>query len=532
MRPLISLLALSGATILATPVLHAAPVSDWPSYNRTVTSERFSPLTHITPANAARMKVVCSYDSGESTAFQSGLVQVDGALFATTEHDTFSINPDTCKQNWRVHEAFKDGYLGSQRGVAIEGGRVFRGATNGNVYAYDQKTGARLWNTEIGDFAKGETVPASPIVWNGLVFIGNAGGDNRGVKGRMYALDAATGKIVWEYYLVPKSAGDRERGPQGKGNAPASTWVNAKGVEITGGATWTSYSLDPKSGELYVPGGNPAPDFAKGLRKGANLYAGSVVVLDAKTGDYKRHFSIVPEDFHDYDVSAAPALFTSKNGTDVMALTPKDGFIYAFDRATNKRLYRLPVTTQFNTSARLSPKGTRFCPGTQGGAEWNGPAYDARHDAVITGQVDWCSTVMVDDDDKIKSVSKAQSWSGADGGFGKNDPQSKWAGWITSVDALTGKQLWRFKTPHPIIGGVTPTAGDVTFAGDMGGNFYVIDSGSGKTLWKTDLHGAVAGGVITFDTGAGQKVAVSTGMQSKIWPTPKATAQIQVLAVE
>jgi PQQ-dependent dehydrogenase (methanol/ethanol family) len=532
MRKLLTLFGVTTAA-LAAPALHAATPSDWSSYNRTITSERFSPLAAITAANAAKLKVVCTYDTGELTAFQSGLVQVDGALFATTEHDTFSINPDTCKVNWRVHEDFPNSYLGAQRGVAIENGRVFRGAANGNVYAYDQKTGASLWHTQIADQPKGETVPASPIVWNGLVFIGNAGGDNRGVKGRMYALDAATGKIVWEYYLVPKTAGDKERGPQGAGAAPASTWNNASGVEVTGGATWTSYSLDPVSGELYVPGGNPAPDFAKGLRKGANLYAGSVVVLDAKTGAYKRHFSIVPEDFHDYDVSAAPALFKSKNGTDVMALTPKDGFIYAYDRATNKRLYRLPMTTQFNTAAPMSPKGTRFCPGTQGGAEWNGPAYDVGHDALITGQVDWCSTVHFDDDDKIKSVSKAQPWTGSSkDGFGKSDPQSKWAGWLTSIDAMSGKQRWKFKAPNPIIGGVTPTAGNVVFFGDMGGNFFVLDSANGKTLWKADLGGAVGGGVITYDTGAGQKVAVSTGLQSKIWPTPKATARIQVLAVD
>lgn len=531
MRYLVSLLAASGA-ICAAPLTHAAAPSDWPSYNRTLHSDRFSPLAQITAANAARLKVVCSYDTGESTAFQSGLVQVDGALYATTEHNTYSIDPDTCKLNWKMHEDFKDGYLGSQRGVAIEGGRVFRGATDGNVYAYDQKTGARLWHTNIGDQAKGETVPASPIVWNGLVFIGNAGGDNRGVKGRMYALDAATGKIVWEYYLVPKSAGDKERGPQAQGSPSDASWRNAPGVEITGGATWTTYSLDPASGELYVPGGNPAPDFARGLRKGDNQYAGSVVVLDAKTGAYKRHFSIVPEDFHDYDVSSAPALFTSKNGSELMALTPKDGFLYAYDRKTNKRLYKLPMTTQFNTTAKLSPKGTRFCPGTQGGSEWNGPAYDGSHDAIITGQVDWCSTVNVDDDDTVKSVAAAQSWSGAGGGFGKNDPQSKWAGWLTSSDALSGKQRWKFKTPAPIIGGVTPTAGGVVFAGDMAGNFYALDSASGTILFKQDLKGAVGGGVITFDTGAGQKVAVSTGMQSKIWPTPKATAQIQVLAAQ
>jgi glucose dehydrogenase len=146
MRPFIVFLGTS-ALALGAPALHAAPGGDWPSYNRTVDSARFSPLDGIKPANAGAMKVVCTFDTGESTGFQSGLVQVDGALFATTEHDTFSIDPDTCKLNWRMHEEFKSSYLRAQRGVAIENGRVFRGGSDGNVYAYDEKTGARLWHT-------------------------------------------------------------------------------------------------------------------------------------------------------------------------------------------------------------------------------------------------------------------------------------------------------------------------------------------------------------------------------------------------
>lgn len=512
-------------------IANAKSPEEWPSYNRTLTSERFSPLTSIDAATAGKLKVACTYDTGETTGFQSGLVVVDGALFATSEHDTISIDPNTCKQNWRAHEAFPDSWLGAQRGAAVADGRVFRGARNGHVFAYDEKTGKRLWDTTIADVDKGESTPASPIAWQGLVFIGTAGGDNRGVKGRMYALDAATGKIVWEFYLVPKAPGDIERGPQAAGAAPASTWKNAKGVEVTGGGTWTSYSLDPTTNELYVPGGNPAPDFAKELRKGANLYAGSIVVLDARTGAYKRHFSIVPEDFHDYDVSSAPALFTSKNGTRVMALTPKDGFIYAFNRTSGRRLYRLPVTTQYNTTARMSPAGVRFCPGTQGGSEWNGPAYDPSHDALITGQVDWCFTVHMNADDAAtKSVAEAQPWTGSSDGFGVGDPQSKWAGWLTSIDAVSGKQRWRFRAPNPIIAGVTPTAGNVVFFGDMGGNFFALNSGTGAKLGQWDLGGAVSGGVITYDTGRGQKVAVTTGMTSKIWPTPKTTAKIVVLA--
>src|ERR1700732_4114569 len=289
---------LAVAALLSCPAWVHAAYKNWPGYNNTLTSERYSTLDTVDSKNAAGLKVLCSFDTGEQISFQSGLVEVDGALFATTEHDTFSIDANTCKQNWRTHEEFASGVLKVNRGLAWLDDRVFRGTAGGRIIAYAAKNGKPLWSTTIADPAKGESVPASPIAWNGLVFIGNAGGDNKGVKGRMYALDAKTGHIVWEFYMVPKAPGDAARGPEAPGAASnfATSWKNAKGIPITGGATWTSYSLDPVKGLLYVPGGNPAPDFAKAPRQGANLLASSIVVLDAKTGAYQRHFQLVTRD--------------------------------------------------------------------------------------------------------------------------------------------------------------------------------------------------------------------------------------------
>ena len=245
----------------------------WPSYNKTLASDRFSSLNEINRENADRLKVLCTYDTHQYTGFNSGLLMVDGALLFATEHDTYSIDPITCREKWHKHESYAPATPQPvNRGVAYLDGRVFRGTQDGRVLAYDFKTGERLWETAIADPSKSESAPAAPIAWNDLVFIGNAGGDFKGVKGRMYALDAATGRIVWEFYLVPKQPGDPTRGPQGVSPLDTSSWDVAGDSPISGGATWTSYTLDPTTGLLYVPGGNPAPDFAATLRGGANLY--------------------------------------------------------------------------------------------------------------------------------------------------------------------------------------------------------------------------------------------------------------------
>jgi glucose dehydrogenase len=347
----------------------------------------------------------------------------------------------------------------------------------------------------------------------------------------MYALDAATGRVLWEFYLVPKLPGDLSFGPTAAGQegAPGNSWENDPQFPISGGGTWTSFSLDPKSGLLYVPVGNPSPDFVNEFRKGPNLYTGSVVVLDARTGRYRRHFQLVVQDFHDWDVSGAPALFHDSAGHDLMAVAPKDGYLHAIDLSTGKKRFQIPVTTHENDKAPLTPEGLHFCPGTQGGAEWNGPAYNPQNNTLVVGEVDRCMTVRIDSKQAVQSVPVAAAWTGSSrDGFGVPD-DSKWAGWVTAVDVNTGKPKWQFKAPFPILGGVTPTAGHIVFVGDMGGNLYVLDADSGSKLWSSDLGGAIAGGVISYDTGAGQRVAVAAGMTSPIWPTAKVTAKVVIL---
>ena len=347
------------------------------------------------------------------TAFESGLIMVDNALIGTTEFDIFSLDPATCAENWRTHEDYPPALLPANRGAAYLDGMLFRGTQDGRVLAYDFKTGKRLWETTIADAKQGETVPSAPIAWDGLVFVGNAGGDFKGAKGHMYALDAKTGKIVWEFFLVPKAEGDIVRGPLGASPLDASTWKNAPGIPISGGGTWTSYTLDPETGLLYVPGGNPAPDFANGVREGDNLFTDSVVVLDARTGDYKNHFKLVPKDWHDWDVSNPPILIQTMGGKKLMAVAPKDGHLYGFDLADNKLLYRVPVTRIENVAEAFAPGTESISVPARSGAR-NGTARPTirRTNLIFIGEVEWCDTVRLQTSEELRSVPLGQPWAG------------------------------------------------------------------------------------------------------------------------
>jgi alcohol dehydrogenase (cytochrome c) len=511
---------------------------DWPSYNKTLTSERFSPLNQINTLNASKLKVFCTYDTGQYTGFNSGLLEVNGTLIFTTQFDIFSIDLETCRQNWRTHEDYHPATPQPvSRGAAYLDGLLFRGSGDGRVLAYDFKTGKRVWETTIANAKIGETTPAAPIAWNGLVFIGNAGGDIKGVKGRMYALDAKTGKIVWEYYLVPKTEGDIARGPLGAPAPGASTWKNAPGIPITGGATWTSYTLDPTTGLLYIPGGNPGPDFADSVREGENLYAGSVVVLDAKTGNYRNHFKLVPKDWHDWDVSNTPALIHTQGGKRLLTVAPKNGYLYGIDLGSNTTLYRTAVTKIENADAPFEAgKPVHFCPGSIGGAEWNGAAYDPPTNLIFIGEVEWCTTVTLQPKRSLEESPVGKPWSGEASWnpydvWGKADAFGNWAGWVYAVDADTGAWKWRLKSNYPIQSGITPTAGGIAFFGDMGGNFYVLDVANGQKLWGQKIGAAVGGGVITYRANGSQKIAVATGLTEILWPTEITTAKVSILGL-
>jgi alcohol dehydrogenase (cytochrome c) len=526
----------------AAPAFAPSPsptTTDWPSYNKTLTSERFSDLSQINIKNAAQLKVLCTYDTWRLTSFETGLIMVEGALIGTTEFDIFSIDPSTCAENWRTHEEYPAYILPTNRGAAYLDGMLFRGTQDGRVLAYDFKTGKRIWEATIGDAKKGEDVPAAPIAWNGLVFVGNAGGDFKGGKGRMYALDAKTGKIVWEFYLVPKVEGDVALGPEGTSPLDTSTWKNIPGAPISGGGTWTSATLDPTAGLLYVPVGNPAPDFDNSVRQGDNLFAGSVVVLDARTGAYKNHFQLVPKDWHDWDVSNPPALIKTAGGKSLMAVSPKDGHLYGFDLSDNKLLYRTPVTKIENVEEPFAvDKDVHFCPGAAGGEEWNSPAYDRLTNLILTPDIEWCSTVRLQTREEIAAAPLGQPWTGERslnpfdefGEFTRAD--RVWAGWLYATDADTGVWKWRLQSNYPIFGAVTPTAGGLVFFGDMGGNFYALDAATGEKLWGQKIGGAIAGGVITYAVNGAQRIAVATGYVSPAAPVEIRRAKIAILGVE
>ncbi len=518
----------------STPAPAAA--GDWPTYNGPLAGDRYSPLAQITRANVGQVRRVCAFDAPDSVSFQSGIVAVGGTLYFTVFKDTYAVDGATCQQKWKQTRSEPDTFLKVNRGLGYSDGKLFRGTGDAHVLALDAATGKVLWDVPIGDPKKGESAPLAPIAWNGLVFAGNAGGDNFDVRGRVYALDANTGRTVWMFETVSTS------GPTLK------TWPKASAQNPPGGgATWTTYALDERNGILYVPAGQPAPDFIEALHPGENLYTNSLLALEAKTGKLIAYVQPYHGDFHDWDLAAGPALLTTRGGRSLVAAGSKDGHIYGIERSAvaaraaatpdGKALavrYKALVTTRENAEAPLtSDKMTRFCPGSQGGIEWNGPGHHRELGLLYANAIHWCTSVKLKPVEQMKGA-HGQAWSGMDdpqAAFGIFDPVERWNGFVTAVDAENGRVRWQVKTPKPMVAAITPTAGGLVFTGDLDGQVLAYDAESGKLLWKDGTGKAIGGGVISFSAGGKQYVAAAAGMNSGIWPVKGGPASVYVYAL-
>jgi alcohol dehydrogenase (cytochrome c) len=469
----------------------------WAMYNMGYDGVRSSPLADITEKNVATLRPVCRVKLGEEGTLQAGPVVVGETLFVTTAHSTAALNATTCQPIWRfVDPAKKVDVNPVNRGVAYLDGRLFRGTPDGRLVALRSNSGQVLWNVKVGDPSIGEFTSSAPIAWHGLVYMGIAGGD-WGIRGRVMAFDAATGREKWRFWTV---AMGNERG--------AETWHIPETAKHGGGAMWTSYTLDPRTSELFVPTGNPAPDFNPTSRPGDNLFTNSVVVLDATSGALRWWYQVSPNDGFDYDLGAAPVLYSGRSGDPRVLLASKDGNIYALDRHSHQLKFKTPITTISKEGPLPTAAGVHACPGPLGGVEWNGPAFDASTHTFYVGSVDWCGNFFLG---PPKYTAGSLYWATNVVPIAEDTAR----GWLTSVDAENGAIRWKFRAPAPIVAGVTHTAGGLVFTGDLHGNFYAFDAATGRVLYEANLGGAIAGGVITYSVNGRQYVVAPAGNISR-----------------
>jgi alcohol dehydrogenase (cytochrome c) len=479
----------------------AAESTDWLLHAHDYSGTRFSPLTQLTPANASRLAPACLFQVGERDSFQTVPLVHRGTIFLTTSWSTIAIDARDCRVKWR--SAWPAPFdLGRSRGAAIKDGRLVRGTPDGFLVALSTETGARLWARRVATLAAGEIFTMAPIIYDDLVIIG-PGVSEFNVKGWVGAFKLSDGSPVWRFNTIPQP-----------GEPGFETWHNPSNIPMGGGGVWTSFALDPATGDLFVAVANPAPDLPAQHRLGDNLYTNAVVVLDVRTGKRRWHRSLVPNDSHDWDLTHAMPLFTVNiNGIErrIVTTAGKDGVLRALDRTTREFLYETPVTTRENAEVAVTTSPTRACPGVLGGVQWSGPSFNRATGMLYVPAVDWCATFTAFSEPRYIPYREYM------GGTVDLDPPDKAQGWLTAIDARSGAVRWKYRSPRPMVAGVTSTAGGLVFTGELTGHFLTLDARTGKVLYRFNTGGSMGGGVVTYAVDGKQYIAVASGTPSSFW---------------
>ncbi|HET8528291.1 MAG TPA: PQQ-binding-like beta-propeller repeat protein [Gaiellaceae bacterium] len=522
--------AITPAPAFSTADLAAAPTDNWITNGGSLMNQRYSPLDQIDTGNVSKVKGVwMTHLDGSAMAAkysaESQPLVYDGVIYVPTgEDDVFAVSADTGKIIWKYKGGLDQtisvvccGW--ESRGVALGEGMVFLGKLDGSLVALDQKTGKQVWRTVVEPWQKGYSITAAPLYVDGMVITGVSGGEF-GIRGRLTAYDAKTGKLKWRFWTT-------EPGSWG-----------GKGYLSGGAPIWQTPSVDPKLGLLYFTTGNANPDNDGSKRPGKNLYAASFVALDVHTGKLKWYYQMVHHDIWDYDAPSPTVLFDAKiNGTMRHGIgePSKTGWLYLLDRTNGKPLFPIPEKPvpqdknqrtyatqpipsyapfvphsltnaqygQLVKQVRAASKGKKkvtvlrakdiytpfwhtpvaFTPGPQGGTNWQPSSYNpGTHMFYVCAQSGPnVSTADTAKPAKQKS-SVAQDTIGSTltiaGGFGSN------TGYFTAIDATTGKIAWQKRWPDSCYAGSTTTKGNLVFVGRSDGRLLAFDARNGKQLWS------------------------------------------------
>src|SRR5215208_1090313 len=319
--------------------------NDWITYGGSLWNQRYSTLDQINLSNVTQLKGAwltrLGSGRGSKYRFEADPLVIDGVMYIPTGNDdVFALDARTGKKLWeyfsdipQVNDAPCCGW--DNRGVAAGEGMIFSGQLDGSMVALDQASGKLAWRTQLEDYHDGYSITGATRYYDGMVFTGMSGGE-RGVRGRVYGLDAKTGREIWRFYTVP-----------GPGEFGSETWpMNdpdpyKANVYLRGGATvWQAPSIDPELGMMYFTTGNVSP-YEGTLRPGDNLFTTSFVALDYKTGQYKWHFQQVRHELWDFDLPSPTVLFEQTyNGVPRKGIfeASKTGWVYFLDRTNGEPL--------------------------------------------------------------------------------------------------------------------------------------------------------------------------------------------------
>jgi quinohemoprotein ethanol dehydrogenase len=537
---------------------------NWITNGGNLTNDRYSSLDEINTENVSELKGdwVTKIGQNATTAKFSAegqALEYEGTIYISDgADDVFALDASTGKIDWTYEPHLPPDPLGEvvccgwdNRGVAIGDGMVFVSQLNGDQIALNQETGKVVWNTEVVKPGSGFSITSAPLYYDGRVYVGGSGGEY-GVRGRLTALDAKTGKMDWRFWTTPSPS---ETG--------GNTWPNNGSYKHGGASIWNTPTVDPKLNELYFSTSNASP-WIGSKREGDNLFTASIVALNAETGEYKWNYQQVHHDLWDFDSPSPTVLFNGEMNGEMregVGEPSKTGWLYLVDRKTGKPIYPIPEVkvpqdpSQKTSKTQPEPSIPPFSPieatpeavekaeeavagdkprpkivgsriftpmssdpssinltanSAVGGDNWPPSSFDPKEDMYfVCSQSGALGLVVPPKEQKYK---EGETYIGSDtivaSGFDTT-------GYLTAYDMSTGKIAWQDKfSKESCYSGTVTTAGGLVFVGHNDGELVAYDVENGEELWHFQTGAGANTTVTPFENEGEEKIAIYAGGNS------------------
>jgi quinohemoprotein ethanol dehydrogenase len=513
----------------------------WLAHGMDFNERRFSPLTSINTSNVDRLGLAWKKDLGTFHAQEATPIVVDGLIiFPSAWNIVYALDAVTGEQRWVYDPKVDRGRIGTiwapfSRGIAVYQGQVYVATIDGWLTSVDVATGEESWRIDtIVDRSIPYFISGAPRVGGGKVYIGN-GGSEWGTRGYTSAFDAATGELAWRFWSVPGDPAKPFEHPEME--MAAKTWKGGEWWKFGGGGNvWNSIVYDDELNQVYLGMGNAAP-WARVIRSpggGDNLFAGSVVAVDADTGSMNWYYQQTPGDNWDFTSVQDMALADIEvDGAvrKVILQAPKNGFFYVIDR-TNGELLRAHPFARTTWASHVDMETGRpveledgnydkeakwVLPGPLGAHNWQAMSVDLDAGLVYMPTHDFAWYFKMDPAFQETGIYKwqvGQLNTGTDPETGDiidgmDSPAAE--GFLTAFDPLTGEVRWQNELEHHWNGGVVATAGGLVFQGEGMGYIYAYDKATGERLWGFNTYTSIIAPPITYEIDGTQYVSILTG---------------------
>jgi quinohemoprotein ethanol dehydrogenase len=502
----------------------------WLSHGRTLEEQRFSPLSQINAETVPTLQRRWTYETGTHRGLEATPLMIDGVLYTSLSWSVVvALDARSGEVLWRFDPQVPK-EVGRKaccdvvnRGVAAYRGRIYVGTLDGRLIALDAKTGALVWEVVTVDQSIAYTITGAPRIVRGRVVIGN-GGAEYGVRGYVAAYDAEDGKQLWRTYTVP---GDPSKPFESEAmEQAAGTWNGEWWKGGGGGTVWDSMAYDAELDLLYVGTGNGSPWVRKfrSPEGGDNLYLSSILALDPDDGRMVWHYQTTPGDT--WDFTATQHIVLADLEVDgklrkVLMQAPKNGYFYMLDRETGEFLSAAPFVTVTWASGHDAqgrpievPSG-RF----EEGLTFVMPTFFGGHNWQPMSFNPGTGLVYIPAQEIVGAYRIDPRFERAPKDFNLGTDPSVFAafppeiaqGHLLAWDPVRQKEAWRVPYGMPWNGGTLTTAGNLVFQGTADGRFVAYRADDGRTLWVDHTEVGVIAAPMTYELDGTQYVAIMAG---------------------